>query len=65
MTDRGRETLGDAAGPAWEKRGGANWVECPACRTWFPVGREMLVSGAPPCCCPACHTGFQPAPPPR
>lgn len=47
--------LEDAAGAVWEKHGNTAWLECPACRSWFPVAPSMLRSAAPCCHCPGCH----------
>ncbi len=48
-------TIRDNPGPAHEKRGNAVWVECSACKTWFPVSAMMQRPGAAPTCCPHCH----------
>jgi len=55
------EILRDSPGAAWEKRGNTLWVGCTGadCRTWFPVSPVMTRSGAPPACCPDCHTEFK------
>lgn len=60
MTERRIESSADAPGPAWEKRGNAAWLRCPACATWFPVSPAMFAAGAPECCCPGCLHHFPP-----
>jgi hypothetical protein len=47
--------LRDPPGPYHEKRGNALWVECHACRTWFPASSALQRPDAPPAVCPQCH----------
>jgi len=51
----------DNVGASWEKRGNTAWLECPACRNWFPVGPVMLRAEAPAAPCPQCHHEFNTA----
>lgn len=60
MTERRVAAIRDEPGAAWEKRGNATWLRCPACAVAFPVGPAMLLAGSPPCRCPRCHHEFRP-----
>jgi NAD-dependent SIR2 family protein deacetylase len=51
----------DLVGAVWEKRGNTSWLECPACRKWFPAGPVMLRADAAAAHCPQCHHEFKPA----
>ena len=41
-----------------EKRGTANWVQCPGCRDWFHVTSGMLARPDVKMHCPHCQRQF-------
>ena len=41
-----------------EKRGTANWVQCPGCRGWFHVTGAMLARPEVKMHCPHCRREF-------
>jgi hypothetical protein len=47
--------------PEWEKTGSTAWVQCPACRGWFPVAPALMHGGDVALACPHCAARFPPA----
>jgi predicted Zn finger-like uncharacterized protein len=43
---------------AAEKSGNTSWVQCPACREWFPASSELLHAHGVQLHCPHCGRGF-------
>lgn len=41
-----------------EKRGNANFVQCPKCAQWFAVGASLLARTEIPLHCPHCQHEF-------